>query len=87
MCPGSSRSPEPSCQLNATAVTGNLTVTQQTSQGYLYLGPTSSNNPTISTLNFPNGDDRANSVTVALGPGWDSLGHRMPPPRSARQHT
>jgi serine protease inhibitor ecotin len=54
---------------NATAVTGNLTVTQQTSLGFLYLGPNPANNPTSSTLNFPMGDDRANAVTVALGPG------------------
>ncbi len=54
---------------NATAVTGNLTVTQQTSAGYLYLGPTAANDPPTSTLNFPAGDDRANAVTVALGSG------------------
>jgi spore germination protein YaaH/serine protease inhibitor ecotin len=54
---------------NATAVTGNLTVTGQTSPGYLYIGPTAMNNPTSSTLNFPAGDDRANEVTVALGIG------------------
>jgi hypothetical protein len=54
---------------NATAVTGNLTVTGQTSSGYLYLGPVANNNPTSSTLNFPVGDDRANAVTVALGAG------------------
>jgi hypothetical protein len=53
----------------ATAVTGNLTVTQQTSQGYLYIGPTAANNPTSSMLNFPMLDDRANAVTVALGTG------------------
>ncbi len=54
---------------NATAVTGNLTVTGQTSSGYLYIGPVATNNPTSSTLNFPAGDDRANAVTVALGAG------------------
>jgi hypothetical protein len=53
----------------ATAVTGNVTVTAQTSGGYLYIGPTAMNNPTSSTLNFPVGDDRANGVTVALGAG------------------
>ncbi len=53
----------------ATAVTGNLTVTGQTSGGYLFLGPAPTNSPTSSTLNFPRGDDRANGVTVALGPG------------------
>jgi serine protease inhibitor ecotin len=52
---------------NATAVTGNLTVTSQTGAGYLYIGPVATNNPTSSTLNFPLGDNRANGVTVALG--------------------
>jgi serine protease inhibitor ecotin len=54
---------------NATAVTGNLTVTGQTSGGYLFIGPAATDNPTSSTLNFPQGDDRANGVTVALGAG------------------
>jgi serine protease inhibitor ecotin len=54
---------------NATAVTGNLTVTGQSQLGYLYMGPTATNYPTSSTLNFPKGDDRANAVTVALGSG------------------
>jgi hypothetical protein len=53
----------------ATAVTGNLTVTGQTSGGYLFIGPTATNNPTSSTLNFPVGDDRANAVAVQLGAG------------------
>jgi hypothetical protein len=53
----------------ATAVTGNLTVTDQTAAGFLYLGPVAMNDPTNSTLNFPVGDDRANAVTVALGVG------------------
>ncbi len=51
---------------NASAVTGNLTVTGQTSNGYLFLGPVAANNPTSSTLNFPVADDRANAVTVGL---------------------
>ncbi|MGZ6272861.1 MAG: outer membrane protein assembly factor BamB family protein [Candidatus Limnocylindrales bacterium] len=54
---------------NATAVTGTLTVTGQTSGGFLFIGPAASNNPTSSTLNFPIADDRANAVTVALGAG------------------
>jgi hypothetical protein len=54
---------------NATAVTGNLTVTGQTAAGFLYVGPVPMNDPTSSTLNFPTGDDRANAVTVALGAG------------------
>jgi hypothetical protein len=53
----------------ATAVTGNLTVTGQTSSGYFSIGPVATNNPGSSTLNFPVGDDRANAVTVALGAG------------------
>jgi hypothetical protein len=55
--------------LDATAVTGNLTVTQQSGPGYLYVGPVATNNPTSSNLNFPKGDDRANAVTVVLGAG------------------
>jgi serine protease inhibitor ecotin len=50
----------------ATAVTGNLTVTQQGGYGYLYLGPVAIDYPSSSTLNFPLADDRANSATVAL---------------------
>ncbi len=50
----------------ATAVTGNLTVTGQTSLGFFFIGPSAANSPTSSTLNFPKGDDRANAVTVAL---------------------
>ena len=53
----------------AVAVTGNLTVTQQTGAGYLFLGPVPTGAPTSSTLNFPTGDNRANGVTVALGAG------------------
>jgi hypothetical protein len=53
----------------AVAVTGNLTVTQQSAAGYLFMGPVATNNPTSSTLNFPVGDNRANAVTVALGTG------------------
>ena len=49
---------------NAVAITGNLTVTGQTSGGFATLAPTSSA-PT-STLNFPKGDTRANSVTMPL---------------------
>ena len=54
---------------NAVAVTGNLTVTRQTAKGYGSLTPVATNTPSTSTLNFPMGDNRANNVTVALGPG------------------
>jgi hypothetical protein len=54
----------------ATAVTGNLTVTDQTSRGYLSLTPLQpSGVPSTSTLNFPVSDVRANGVTVPLGAG------------------
>jgi hypothetical protein len=61
---------------NATAVTGNLTVTNQSSSGFLALTPTKpSGTPTTSTLNFPKGDNRANAVTVPLSGGklWVTL--------------
>ena len=65
---------------NAIAVTGNLTVTGQTSPGYLFIGPVAMNDPTSSTLNFPVGDDRANGVTVALGGGTLSVTFVAPTP-------
>ncbi len=51
----------------AVAVVGNLTVTGQTSKGWLSAapGPASS----TSTLNFPVGDNRANGFVSVLGPG------------------
>lgn len=52
---------------DAVAVTGNLTVTDQTAGGYLSLTPTAQADPATSTLNFPTGDTRANGVTVPLG--------------------
>ncbi|MGH2512293.1 MAG: fibronectin type III domain-containing protein, partial [Candidatus Limnocylindrales bacterium] len=57
----------------AVAITGNLTVTDQTAPGYLSLTPVGTDQPGTSTLNFPVGDVRANGVTVPLGPGG-SLG-------------
>lgn len=50
----------------AIAITGNLTVTDASGQGYVFLGPWASPYPSSSTLNFPAGDVRANGVTVAL---------------------
>jgi hypothetical protein len=51
---------------DATAVTGNLTVTEQTSSGFLSLSPIPDASPSTSTLNFPASDNRANNVTVRL---------------------
>jgi hypothetical protein len=50
----------------AIAVTANLTITNQTSPGWLYIGPTIWGTPQSSTINFPVRDNRANGVTVAL---------------------
>ncbi|HEY7827236.1 MAG TPA: hypothetical protein VIB99_03320, partial [Candidatus Limnocylindrales bacterium] len=47
---------------DAVAVTGNLTVTGQTSAGYVSLTPDLTNTPSSSTINFPLGDVRANNV-------------------------
>jgi hypothetical protein len=54
---------------DAVAVTGNLTVTRQTSRGYLTLGPDVAAAPETSTLNFPKGDIRANGLASPLGGG------------------
>lgn len=54
---------------SAVAVTGNLTVANQTALGWLYVGPDKINYPSSSTINFPLGDIRANGVTVQLGAG------------------
>lgn len=51
---------------SAIAVTGIVTVTNQSAAGYVSVGPVPTNAPTSSTLNFPYGDNRANNVTVAL---------------------
>jgi hypothetical protein len=50
----------------AVAVTGNVTVVNQTSAGYVSLTPTATANPTSSTINFPTGDIRANNFTIPL---------------------
>ena len=51
---------------NAIAVTGNVTVTNQTAAGYLSVTPNPTATPASSTINFPLGDNRANNVTVPL---------------------
>ncbi len=50
----------------AIAVTGNLTVTNQTRAGFVSLTPAPTADPTTSTINFPIGDTRANGLTVPL---------------------
>jgi hypothetical protein len=51
---------------DATAVTGNLTVTGETNSWAVYLGPDPVAYPASSTINFKKGDVTANGVTVAL---------------------
>ena len=53
---------------NAIAITGNVTIANQTGGGYLSVTPTSVANPMSSTVNFPLGDTRANNLTVPLAP-------------------
>jgi hypothetical protein len=55
---------------NATAVAGNATIVGQNAGGYITLAPAiDSGQPTSSSLNFPNGDIRANNVVVPLAGG------------------
>ena len=51
---------------DATAITGNLTVTRQTAAGSLSVTKTPTATPSTSSLNFPKGDARANGVYAPL---------------------
>jgi hypothetical protein len=53
-------------EAGATAITGNLTVVNESSSGAIYLGPGAISSPTTSTINFPKGVVTANGVTIAL---------------------
>jgi hypothetical protein len=65
---------------NASAVTGNLTVVDETSSWAIYLGPDPIASPTSSTLNFVKGDTLANGLTVALSAaGTPSATYRRAP--------
>ena len=55
--------------VNATAVTGVLSVSHGPVLGLLTLTPVPTSNPTTSTLNFPRNDARATGVTISLGAG------------------
>ena len=50
----------------AVAVTGNVAVTKQTAAGFVSVTVTQTNSPPSSTINFPNGETRANNVTTPL---------------------
>ncbi len=56
---------------DAQAITGNLTVVNQTKSGFVSITKTPIANPTTSNLNFPTGDIRANGVTVPLNASGD----------------
>ena len=51
---------------DATAITGNLTVTQQSAGGFLAITKDPTADPATSTLNFPVSDNRANGVFAPL---------------------
>jgi hypothetical protein len=51
---------------DATAVTGNLTVTDESAGWAIYIGPDPLTSPPASSLNFVLGDVKANGVSVAL---------------------
>jgi hypothetical protein len=53
----------------ATAVSGNLTVVNQSFPWALYVGPSSSSSPGASSLNFLIGDIKANGVVALLNSG------------------
>ena len=59
----------PQVPAGATAVTGNVTVTNATSNGYVSVGPTMVPVPSTSTVNVAANVNRANGVTVALHAG------------------
>ncbi|MFL5725375.1 MAG: hypothetical protein ACJ77F_03480 [Chloroflexota bacterium] len=56
----------PGIPANAVAVTGNVTVVNQTAAGYVSITPNPVVSPQSSTINFPLGDVRANNVTTPL---------------------
>ena len=53
----------------ATAVTGNVTVVNETFAWAIYVGPDPTPAPGTSTINFVKGDIKGNNLTVALGAG------------------
>jgi hypothetical protein len=57
---------QPGIPEDATAITGNLTVTGSTFGWAVYLGPLAISNPTTSTVNFSTGEVTSNGFTVAL---------------------
>jgi hypothetical protein len=58
---------------SAVAISGNVTVTRETSLGYVALTDEPVAQPTTSTINFPAGDTRANGFTARLSTGTGKL--------------
>jgi alpha-tubulin suppressor-like RCC1 family protein len=59
---------------SANAVTGTLTIANQTAAGCLTIEPDALDSPSTTTLCFPKGDNRATGITVQLGtPGMLSV--------------
>lgn len=54
---------------DAAAVTGNVTMTGQTSNGYIAITPLPTTTPPVSNVNAPVGDTRANGVAAQVGSG------------------
>jgi hypothetical protein len=68
---------------NAVAVTGNVTIANQTSAGYLSVTTTPVVNPQSSTINVPLGDTRANNITMPIAAdGTLSAVYKAPAGRS-----
>lgn len=68
----------------AVAISGNLTVVNQTAAGYVSMTQATTNTPTTSTINFPVGDVRANGVTgPTSGAGNVGLVYKAPNGRTA----
>jgi hypothetical protein len=64
---------------DAVAITANLAVVGQTSEGYVAVTPDPVANPTTATMNFPVGDVRANGLTARLnGAGNLSIVYKAP---------
>ncbi len=66
----------PAIPVNAIAVTGNLTIVNETAPGVIDLGPAVTAGGTTSSLNFVPGETRADNVTLGLAAGTLSAVYR-----------
>lgn len=65
---------------NATAITGNVTVTNPSGSWAVFVGPNPTSSPTSSTLNFAANQTRSNALTVALSASGQLSATYMGPP-------